>query len=138
MSEPKILYFDQVKPVSRGRGVETKPLVGHWLEAQGFTCGITSFPVGAEIAFHSHNVEEAVTILEGSARCDVEGQSYDLKAWDTTYVPAGISHRFVNTGSGVMRILWVYATTHITRTFTETGATVEHLSGNDLAGGSAG
>jgi quercetin dioxygenase-like cupin family protein len=136
MSESKIMYYEQIQPVSRGGGVETKPLVGHWLEAKGFTSGITSFPVGTEIKFHSHNVEEAVTILEGVARCDIGDESYDLKPWDTTYVPAGVSHRFVNTGSGAMRILWVYATTHITRTFTDTGATVEHLSGNDLAGGS--
>ncbi len=134
MSEPRVLFFDEIPPVARGGGVATRPLAGSWIGTQGFTSGITTFPPGTEIRFHTHNVEEAVTILEGDARCDVEDRGYQVKRLDTTYVPAGVPHRFVNTGTGPMSILWVYSTTHVTRTFVDTGETVEHLSGNDLAG----
>lgn len=135
MSEPRIIRFDSIPSVNRGSGVTTKPLAGSWIGAQGLSSGITTFPPHGAIRLHTHNVEEMVTILEGEARCEVEGNSYQLKALDTTYVPAGLAHRFVNTADRPMRILWVYAGTHVLRTFVETGETVEHLSPGDLAGG---
>ncbi len=134
MKDARVLYFDEIPAVARGGGVSTRPLAGSWVGTEGFTSGVTTFPPGAEIRLHTHNVEESVTILEGDARCDVDGRSYNLKRLDTTYVPAGMPHRFVNVGTGPMSILWVYATTHVTRTFVDTGETVEHLSRNDLGG----
>ena len=133
MSEPHILKYDEIRVIQRGGGVITRPLVGTWIGAEGFTSGITTFPPGTAIKLHTHNVEEAVTILEGNAQCDVDGQTFDLKPFDTTYVPSGIPHRFVNVGSGPMSILWTYTSTHVTRTFVDTGETVEHLSPGDLA-----
>ncbi len=136
MSEPRVLRFDEVPSVNRGAGISTKPLAGAAVGTRSFTSGITTFPPRAAIRLHTHNVEEAVTILEGEAQVDVADQSYRVKRLDTTFVPAGVPHRFVNITDGIMRILWVYATTHVTRTFLDTGETVEHLTGGDLAGGS--
>lgn len=135
MSEPRVMRFEDVPSVDRGAGISTKPLAGASIGTEGFTSGITTFPPGAAIRLHTHNVEESVTILEGQAQVDVAGQSYRVNRLDTTYVPAGVPHRFINVGEGIMRILWVYATTHVTRTFVDTGETVEHLTGSDLAGG---
>lgn len=136
MNEPKILRFEEIRTVSRGGGVTTKPLAGAWMGTHDFSSGITSFPPRGAIKLHTHNVDETVTILEGEAQCDVAGESYQLKRLDTTYVPAGVAHRFVNTTDEVMRILWTYVGTHVTRTFADTGVTVEHLSAADQAGGS--
>lgn len=133
VSEPRILRFEEIQVIQRGGGVVTRPLAGSWIGAEGFTSGITTFPPGAAIKLHTHNVEETVTILDGEAQCDVEGQGYRLKPFDTTYVPGGIPHRFINIGNGPMSILWTYTSTHVTRTFVDTGETVEHLSPGDLA-----
>ena len=83
---------------------------------------------------HSHNVEEMVIVLEGQGECEIDGIVRPVKLWDTTFIPKGIVHCFRNTGSGSMKIMWVYASTNVTRTFAETGVTVEHLSGEDLVG----
>ncbi len=134
MAEPTILKFDEIPTVARGGGSYSRPLVGAWLGATGFTSGVTTSPKGRAIPFHSHNVEEGVTLLEGEAVCEFGGNSFRLKPWDTTYIPAGIVHRFVNVGDGPMSILWVYASTHVTRTLADTGETVEHMTPGDLGG----
>ena len=51
---------------------------------------------------------------------------------DTTYIKAGTWHRFLNVGNDRMTTSWVYDTDEVTRTFQETGKTVEQLSGRDV------
>ena len=134
MSQPKIIRFTEIPMVPRGSGVETKPLLLEATGAQAFVSGVSTFPVGAALKLHNHNTEEMVVLLEGEATVEVGDQRYDIVPYDTTHVPAGIFHRFINRGATPMRILWVYGATHVTRTFADTGETVEHLSAHDKGG----
>ena len=73
---------------------------------------------------HYHNCEEMVVVLEGEGECEIDGLVTPLKAQDAGYAPTGVHHCYRNTGSGVMKILWVYGAKEVTRTFVETGITV--------------
>jgi mannose-6-phosphate isomerase-like protein (cupin superfamily) len=134
MSHAKVIRFDEISVVPRGSGVETKPLLLGSNGAQAFVSGISTFPVGAALKMHQHNTEEMVVLLEGEATVVAGDQRFDIVPYDTTHVPAGIDHRFINRGNTPMRILWVYGATHVTRTFADTGETVEHLSESDKGG----
>jgi mannose-6-phosphate isomerase-like protein (cupin superfamily) len=50
---------------------------------------------------------------------------------DSTFVPAGVPHFFRNSGDGPLVILWIYGAREVTRTFTESGETVPHMSPSD-------
>ncbi|HEX9866909.1 MAG TPA: cupin domain-containing protein [Acidimicrobiia bacterium] len=124
----KLIRFDEAEPVARGDGIESIRLTPTPLEGQSFTMGITSFPSGAAIRLHSHNTIEQVTVIEGEGLAELNGEQVPARPFDTTQIAPGEWHRFINTGETVMRILWVYGSTDVTRTFADTGETVEQFA----------
>lgn len=124
----KLIRFDEAEPVARGDGIESIRLTPTPLEGQGFTMGITSFPPGAGIRLHSHNTIEQVTVIQGEGLAELNGEQVPARPFDTTQIAPGEWHRFINTGETVMRILWVYGSTDVTRTFADTGETVEQFA----------
>lgn len=123
----RLIKFDEAEPVARGEGIESIRLTPTPLEGQNFTMGVTTFPPGRSIRLHSHNTIEQVTVLEGEGLAVINGEEIPARPFDTTQIPPGEFHRFINTGSTIMRILWVYGSTHVTRTFADTGETVEQF-----------
>ena len=135
MSRARIIKVDQVKILKRGSGIETIPLVTHQsAENPVFTTGISTYPKGQGAPLHSHNCDEQVTLLEGEGEVEVEGEITPLRRFDSTYIPGNKTHAFRNTGEQPMKILWIYGSNHVTRTFADSGETVEHLSAADLMG----
>lgn len=124
----RLIRFDEQEQVARGDGITSIRLTPEPLEGQAFVMGVTSFPPGTSIPLHSHNTIEQVTVIEGEGIALVDGVERPARPYDTTQIPPGEFHRFINTGDGLMRILWVYGSTHVTRTFADTGETVEQFA----------
>jgi len=123
----ELIRFADAEPVSRGDGIESVRLTPVPLPGQGFSMGVTTFPPGTSIRLHSHNTIEQVTVLEGEGVAVLNGEEIPAVPYDTTQIEPGEFHRFINTGESVMRILWVYGSTHVTRTFADTGETVDQF-----------
>ena len=122
----EVIEYAVQDSVDRGDGIETVQFSNPPLDGQTFTMGTTAFPPGTSLREHSHNTIEQVTLLEGTGIVEINGRIQRLSQYDTTRVPAGEPHRFENDGDTVMRILWVYGSTDVTRTFLDTGETVSN------------
>lgn len=119
-----VIRPDEQPEIFRPGGVRTVHLVDASTGATAFTSGITYFDEpGSATPLHSHDCEESVTILAGEATFEDERETHELGPGDTTFVPAGVVHRFRNRGEGPMSILWVYGSATPMRTIAETGET---------------
>lgn len=122
-----LIDFASAERIERGDGIESVRLTPVPLDGQAFVMGVTSFPPGMSIPLHSHNTIEQVTVIEGNGVAVVNGEERPARPYDTTQIPPGEYHRFINTGDTVMRILWVYGSTYVTRTFADSGETVDQF-----------
>jgi mannose-6-phosphate isomerase-like protein (cupin superfamily) len=132
--EVQVLRADDVETIDRGGGVSTVHLSTPERGAQSFTNGITAIEPGAAVPLHFHNCEESVLILEGTAVFDFEGESLPMHEGEITLVPAGVPHRFVNPGPGLLRIFFTYGSTSANRTMVDSGETAPIGSARDRLG----
>lgn len=68
-----------------------------------------TIPPGGEIGEETHDGDQLLLFVEGEGEAILEGASSPVGADDYVFVAAGTLHNFVNTGSGPLRLLTVYA-----------------------------
>ena len=95
--------------------LEQLPFVGMSHEFVGETQGapfsayiVTAKP-GQGPPLHTHPYVEVAFTLEGCATITVGDKEREMKAGDIVVIPAGIPHRFVNSGDTVLRQIDVHA-----------------------------
>ncbi len=103
------------------KGAKALRLFSGALGAVGICGGYTEFDPGTSIACHFHPYDESISIVRGEAVCQVEGRSYTLSNCDVAMIPEGRAHRFLNSSSELMAMVWVYAGDEPTRTVVEDG-----------------
>ena len=60
-------------------------------------------PPGSGAVLHTHPYEEVFVTLEGEATFTVGEETIEVSAGQIVVAPAGVPHKFVNSGSGSLR-----------------------------------
>ncbi len=60
-------------------------------------------PPGGGARLHHHPYEEVFVTLEGEATFTVGDDTIEVRAGQIVVAPAGVAHKFVNSGSGTLR-----------------------------------
>jgi 3-isopropylmalate dehydrogenase len=122
--QPVVLRPSAVTPRERGGGVRTFPLVSAGTGSTQTLSGVTEIEPGAAVPLHFHNCDETVVVLEGQAQAEIAGEGHEVGPGETTWIPAGVHHRFRNpSATERVRIFWTYASLDADRTLVETGKT---------------
>src|SRR5689334_6940919 len=111
---PVISKFKEIPQLEMDEGVTFHEMIMQDMGPKTIIVGLATFQPGKSLPCHIHNVEESVTILKGHAFTDVEGVRTALELYDTSFIPAGIPHRFVNASdTEELVILWAYSQVNI-------------------------
>jgi len=69
----------------------------------GVSFFLVESPPGRGAALHTHPYEEIFLTLEGEATFTVGDATIEVGAGQIVVAPAGVPHKFVNSGTGVLR-----------------------------------
>lgn len=83
-------------------------MLGEQYGFEGVPVIISETHPGGGPRLHTHDVEEAHVLLEGSAMYQIGDQTLTVQAPYVAKVPAGMPHAFINTGSKPMNIIAVF------------------------------
>jgi hypothetical protein len=106
---------------SLGDGALFKDLFAGRFGTKGICGGYAEFNPGGSLPCHIHKYDESITIISGTAICEVAGTRYTMSNNDTALVPTGRPHRFLNQSAGKMAMVWVYAGDEPERTLQHPG-----------------
>ena len=128
----KFLPFSEIPRVKRGRGIVNHLIASKQIGAKKIHSGITFMPARTSVPAHTHNTEEQVTILKGSLKIILDdSQELVCNKYDSTFISSGVQHELINETDDEVHALVTYGSSNVTRTFTETGETVEIGSDQD-------
>jgi mannose-6-phosphate isomerase-like protein (cupin superfamily) len=90
------------------RGDEAGEFQGHHLGA-GVSFIVVDAPPGSGPKLHRHPYEEVFVVQEGSATFTAGDETIEVKGGQVVVVPAGVAHKFVNSGNGRLRQVDIHA-----------------------------
>ena len=90
------------------RGDDPGELQGRHLGA-GFSIIVVDAPPGSGPKLHRHPYEEVFVVQEGTATFTAGEETIQATSGQVVVVPAGVAHKFVNTGTQRLRQVDVHA-----------------------------
>jgi len=115
-----ITRFDNCQALEIDQGVLFRTMQDKTTGTGVLSVGTATFKPGRYLPCHRHNCEEVIVILEGEAFVDIEGQRTAMRVYDSSHVPEGVPHRFVNASkSRELTILWIYSVVDVARLVTD-------------------
>jgi quercetin dioxygenase-like cupin family protein len=126
------LPFASLPAVRRSDEIVNLVIAGPKQGTRNIKSGITRMRAGSVVPRHSHNAEEQVTVLEGRLRLVLGERVVECGRYDSTYISAGVPHEFSNIGESEALVMVIYGASRPTRTFADTGETVEVGSERDV------
>jgi quercetin dioxygenase-like cupin family protein len=126
------LRFAELPAIKRNDEVVNFVIAGPKQSTKNFKTSITRMRARSSVPRHSHNCEEQVTVLEGRVKFVLGDKVFECGRYDSTYISAGVQHEFANVGEGDALVMVIYGASHVTRTFADTGETVEVGSARDV------
>ena len=91
-----------------GYGEDANEVQGHNHNAAVSIIAIDA-PPGSGPKLHRHPYEEVFVIQEGSVTFMAGGETIEAKGGQVVVVPAGVAHKFTNSGTGRLRQVDVHA-----------------------------
>ena len=82
---------------------------GYLHEDAGASCLIVNVPPGGGPALHRHAYAEVFVVQEGQARFTAGGETLAVNGGHIVVVPSGTPHKFVNVGTGELRMVNIHA-----------------------------
>ena len=89
-------------------GITGHFLVNHEMGATGVSLLLNTVDAGVTVPLHTHTVEEAVVMLEGTIWMRVGSERYTVGPNDSAIVPPGTPHTWGNAGPERARMLWAW------------------------------
>ena len=95
----------------RGKVVWRTLLSGDRTPTAQLTLGVTELGPGQPDPFlpHRHAQTEIYYVVAGEGVVEIDGVEYALRAGSSVFIPGDVPHGARNTGSDVLRILYVFA-----------------------------
>ena len=79
------------------------------VDSKHMMAGLTIFEPGEASSVHNHpGSEELDVVIRGSGEVVSDGERATFKEYDYMFIPEGVYHQHVNTGSEPLWLLWAY------------------------------
>lgn len=128
-----LLRYERAESYELAARTEFRDLFAGRYGARGICGGYGRFAPGAALPCHLHEYDESITIVSGTAICQVAGHEYELTDCGTACIPRGRPHRFLNRSPAPMAMIWVYAGDEPQRTLVKAGYCAGTLDWTNLS-----